>query len=77
MTAPCGLDCFNCHFFLAHKDQEAMSIVEKLSEEYGIPLQKHVFGEAHRCAAYECSREKGMTFCGDCDCLTLSSMILI
>ena len=66
MTAPCGLDCFNCHFFLAHdEDQEAMSIVEKLAEEYNmpveimlcrgcrphngqIPLQKHVFGEAHR-----------------------------
>jgi len=69
---------------LARKDQEAMNIVEKLSEEYDIPLeimlcqgcrnhngqiplQKYVFGEAHQCAAYECSREKGMTFCGDCD----------
>lgn len=84
MTAPCGLDCFNCHFFLAHEDQEAMTMVEKLSQEYKIPveimlcqgcrshngqipLQKHVFGEAHRCAAYECSRDMGMEFCGDCD----------
>jgi len=25
MTDPCGRDCFNCHFFLAHKDQEAMN----------------------------------------------------
>ena len=25
MTAPCGLDCFNCTFFLAHEDQEAMN----------------------------------------------------
>ena len=32
-----------------------------------IPLQKHVFGEAHRCAAYECSKEKGINFCGDCE----------
>jgi hypothetical protein len=32
-----------------------------------IPLQKHVFGEAHRCAAYECSQEKGIKFCSDCD----------
>jgi hypothetical protein len=84
MTAPCGLDCFNCHFFLAREDQEAMNTVEKLSEEHKIPfevmfcngcrshdgqipLQKHVFGEAHRCAAYECSKEKGVNFCGDCD----------
>jgi hypothetical protein len=22
MTAPCGLDCFNCTFFLAHENQE-------------------------------------------------------
>jgi len=32
-----------------------------------IPLQKHVFGEAHRCAAYECSHDKGLKFCGDCE----------
>ena len=61
-----------------------MGTVEKLSEEYGIPveimlcngcrshngqipLQKHVFGEVHRCAAYECSQSKGVKFCGDCD----------
>lgn len=24
MTAPCGLDCFNCHFFLAREDQKAI-----------------------------------------------------
>jgi hypothetical protein len=84
MTAPCGLDCFNCHFFLAHEDQGAMNTVEKLSKKHNIPvdvmlckgcrehngqipLQKHVFDEEHRCAAYECSKEKGVQFCGDCD----------
>lgn len=84
MTAPCGLDCFNCHFYLAHEDNEAMSKVEEMSRQYNIPveimlcngcrahngqipLQKHVFGEAHRCAAYECSKGKGLNFCGDCD----------
>ena len=84
MTAPCGLDCFNCHFFLAHEDPEAMNTVKKLSEDYNIPvkimlcngcrqhngqipLQKHVFGEAHRCAAYECSQSKDLEFCSDCD----------
>ena len=84
MTAPCGLDCFNCHFYLARKDKEAMNMVEKLSKEYDIPvdimlckgcrshngripLQKHVFGDAHRCAAYECSQGKGFEYCGDCD----------
>ena len=84
MTAPCGLDCFNCHFYLARRDKEAMNTVKKLSEEFNIPfeimlcngcrnhngqipLQKHVFGDAHRCAAYECSQGKGFEYCGDCD----------
>ena len=83
MTAPCGLDCFNCHFFLAHKDEEAMNQVEHWSKKLNIPLeimlcrgcrnhngkiplQKHIFGEAHRCAAYECSKDKGVKLCGDC-----------
>ena len=84
MTAPCGLDCFNCQFFLARKDQEAMREVERLSKRLSIPvetmlcsgcrnhngqipLQKHIFGEAHRCAAYECFKDKGLNFCGDCE----------
>ena len=84
MTAPCGLDCFNCHFYLANETQEARTIVEKMSKEYNvpvdimlcngcrshngrIPLQKHIFGESHRCAAYECSQNKEVDFCGDCD----------
>ena len=37
MTAPCGLDCFNCTFYLAHDDAEAMEQVEKWSEQYNIP----------------------------------------
>ncbi len=84
MTAPCGLDCFNCHFFLAHENRDAMGEVEKLSKEYNIPvetmlcdgcrahggqipLQKHVFGDEHRCAAFECCKGKDLKFCGDCD----------
>lgn len=84
MTAPCGLDCFNCHFFLAHEDYDSMKQVEQWSHKLNIPvdimlcrgcrhhngqipLQKHIFGEAHRCAAYECSHDKRVDFCGDCD----------
>jgi len=83
MTAPCGLDCFNCHFYLAHENRNSMEIVERLSSEYTIPvetmlckgcrehdgqipLQKHVFGEDHRCAAFECSMSRGVVFCCDC-----------
>ena len=84
MTAPCGLDCFNCVFYLAHEDKEAMKSLEKMSNEYNvpvttmlcrgcrshdgkIPLQMHLFGETHRCSAYECSKSKGLKLCGDCD----------
>ena len=84
MTAPCGLDCFNCHFYLARENKKARALVEKMSEEYNvpveimlckgcrphdgkIPLQKHIFGDSHSCDAYECSKEKGLDFCGDCD----------
>ena len=28
MTAPCGLDCFNCHFYLALENNEAKVSVE-------------------------------------------------
>lgn len=84
MTAPCGLDCFNCHFHLANENEESKTILEEISKEYRIPveamlckgcrnhngqipIQKQFFGEAHHCAAYECSLEKGLRFCGDCD----------
>ncbi len=39
MTAPCGLDCFNCHFFRAHDDPEAMQTVEAMSDQYDIPVE--------------------------------------
>lgn len=84
MTAPCGLDCFNCTFYLAREDKEAMQQVEKWSEQLNIPiatmlcrgcrnhdgqipLQKHLFGDEHRCAAYECSKDKKVAFCGECE----------
>jgi len=84
MTAPCGLDCFNCTFFLAPENPEAMAQIERWSAEYEIPLehmacrgcrhhdgripiQNFLFGDAHRCAAYECAKSKGHHLCGDCD----------
>ena len=84
MTAPCGLDCFNCHFFRAHDDPEAMQTVKAMSDQYDIPveimlcqgcrthdgripLQQHVFGASHRCAAYECATAREIKLCGDCN----------
>ncbi len=84
MTAPCGLDCFNCTFYLAREDSEAMKQLEIWSEQLNvpteimlcrgcrnhdgqIPLQLRLFGADHRCAAYQCSAAKKVTFCGECD----------
>ena len=39
MTAPCGLDCFNCAFFLAPEDPNARLQIEQWSKEYNIPLE--------------------------------------
>ena len=84
MTAPCGLDCFNCTFYLAQEDSQAMKQVEIWSEKLQvpteimvcqgcrnhngkIPLQLRLFGEDHRCAAYECATAKKVAFCGECE----------
>ena len=32
-----------------------------------IPLQLYLFGESHRCAAYECAKAKGHDLCGQCE----------
>lgn len=84
LTAPCGLDCFNCTFYLAEENPKAMAQLEAWSEQYGvpvevmpcrgcraesgrIPLQMHLNGPDHRCAAYECAKDRGVEFCGRCD----------
>ncbi len=84
LTAPCGLDCFNCVFYLAPENPEAKARVEQLAKEHNmpmdvmecrgcrhhegrIPLQIHMFGDSHRCAAYECARSKDHHLCGDCE----------
>lgn len=83
LTAPCGLDCFNCRFYRAAEDPAAMEELKEISKTYDIPLtamfckgcrahdgriplQLQQFGEDHRCAAYECSKDKGHDLCCDC-----------
>ena len=38
MTAPCGLPCFNCQFYLANHDDEVRAHVERLLTLNGVPL---------------------------------------
>jgi hypothetical protein len=46
MTAPCGLDCFNCVFYLATQNDEARAQVGQMSEKTGIPMDSL---ECHGC----------------------------
>ena len=39
MTAPCGLDCFNCPMYLANESEDLRSAISK---KQGIPLEKAV-----------------------------------
>ena len=77
MTAPCGLDCFNCPVFLAKDNEQIRKIVaEKTSLPFEIAYcegcnpQKgvmHQFGKTEPCNVYKCITEKGIEMCSDCD----------
>ena len=74
MTAPCGLPCFACGFYLASRDPELQSLI---SETYGIPLEKSLCkgcrDEGGKCGhlpmpcrLYPCAEAKGVEFCHEC-----------
>ena len=78
MTAPCGLDCFNCPVHLAQSDEE---IRKQIMTDVGVfyddaacsgcrsvngicPLgRKH---GARQCETYSCVVAKGIETCADC-----------
>ncbi|MFC1999032.1 DUF3795 domain-containing protein [Chloroflexota bacterium] len=39
MTAPCGLDCFNCTNYLANEDEEARKRLERDAKINGVPVE--------------------------------------
>ncbi len=76
MTAPCGLDCFNCPMYLANENQELRI---KISKSREIPIEKSVcsgcrneggtiafIGMTEPCNVYKCIQKKGIRFCSDC-----------
>jgi len=76
MTAPCGLDCFNCLVYLASENEELRA---KISENIGIPVEqiacKGCRGEAGKpsflnwtepCSVYRCIAKKKLDFCYQC-----------
>ncbi|MFH2011628.1 MAG: DUF3795 domain-containing protein [Pseudomonadota bacterium] len=74
MTAPCGLDCFNCFLYLTNENQEIRTTI---SENLGIPVEKAVCKGCRNengkcpvlpmeCNVYPCAERKGVKFCYDC-----------
>jgi len=76
MTAPCGLDCFNCPMYLANDNEELRNAISK---KQGLPLEKSVcpgcrnakgtiafIGMKEPCGVYQCTKEKGIRLCSDC-----------
>lgn len=76
MTAPCGLDCFNCPMYLANSNA---SLRQKIAENLGLPLEKAVcagcrhengtiefLGMTEPCQVYRCISAKGLSFCCEC-----------
>jgi hypothetical protein len=76
MTAPCGLDCFNCPMHLANENEELRTAISK---NMGIPLELAsckgcrnekgtipFLGMTEPCNVYKCTDKKDLTFCCDC-----------
>ena len=75
LTAPCGLDCFNCSGYEGNVTEEYK---EQVSQFFGIPVEKvpckGCRGEKGKCiwangqcATWDCVQEKGVAYCYECD----------
>ena len=77
MTAPCGVDCFNCHMYLARENKELRAEIAKSMDlpydkavckgcrgEKGMPVIRS--SDAAICDIYQCTEKKGISFCSDC-----------
>jgi hypothetical protein len=75
LTAPCGLDCFNCELYSDNVTDELTELVHK---KMGIPKEeiacsgcrqqdgKHFHLPASGCATLDCVKAKGVALCCDC-----------
>ncbi|OGP52133.1 MAG: hypothetical protein A2Y79_12620 [Deltaproteobacteria bacterium RBG_13_43_22] len=76
ITAPCGIDCFNCPMYLAKDNQDLRT---KIAQNMGIPSEKAVcqgcraekgtiafLNMTEPCNVYRCIEKKDLDFCGDC-----------
>lgn len=73
LTAPCGLDCFNCQMFEANITEQIAKVYSAAAK---IPLEKvpckgcRSSGGCRlhytKCETLDCSRAKGVDFCFEC-----------
>jgi hypothetical protein len=76
MTAPCGLDCFNCPLYRAQSDEELRL---EVSASLEVPVEKVVcrgcrdqngtipyLGMTEPCNVYRCIEQKEIDFCHEC-----------
>jgi hypothetical protein len=76
LTAPCGLDCFNCE---VHEDNLTEEFALMVSGKTGVPVEAisckgcrqqdgvHWHLPSEGCATLTCVKEKGVDLCCDCD----------
>ena len=76
LTAPCGLDCFNCEIY---EDNLASDLAELIHEKLGVSEEeipckgcriqdgKHYHLPAEGCATLNCVKSKGVELCCDCN----------
>ena len=76
MTAPCGLDCFNCPMYLANENEELRAMSSK---NMSLPLEKAVckgcrdeegtpgfLNLSEPCNVYRCITTRSLDFCYEC-----------
>ena len=76
MTAPCGLDCFNCPVYLASENNKLRTTISK---NLGVSFEQAMcrgcrnekgtmafLGMTEPCNVYKCIEKKGMSFCHEC-----------
>ncbi len=83
LTAPCGLDCFNCELYEENLTEKLKKIIQK---KLGVPLDevrcqgcrvqdgKHFHLPGEGCANLDCAKEKEIDFC--CDCVEFPCALL-
>jgi hypothetical protein len=77
MTAPCGLDCFNCPMYLANENEELRA---NISQRLGTSIEEAscggcrneggkiaYLGMTEPCNVYQCIGKKGIKFCSECN----------